>query len=132
AGRVLAADGLGGLLLPRASPGQVRVAPASRVGAGVVVADPSGDYEPHTISMACGAGGYVGLVRLEDGRLNLAAAFDPGFLRACGRPGAAAARVLAEVGWPSPPDLADLPWRGTPPLTRWAVRPAAPRLLALG
>jgi menaquinone-9 beta-reductase len=40
--------------------------------------------------------------------------------------------VLAEVGWPTIPDLAEHHWRGTPSLTRWAVRPAAPRLLALG
>jgi flavin-dependent dehydrogenase len=129
---VLAADGLGGQLLPRTAAQQTRVAVGSRVGAGVIVSDTSGDYEPHTIYMACGTSGYVGLVRLEDGRLNLAAAFDAGFLRACGRPGVAAARVLAEVGWPALSDLADQPWRGTPPLTRWATRPAAPRVLALG
>jgi flavin-dependent dehydrogenase len=129
---VLAADGLGGRLFAQAAPGQMRVAPRSRVGAGVIVADAADDYHPATIYMACGTGGYVGLVRLEDGRLNLAAAFDPRFLRSYGRPGAAAARVLAEVGWPAIPDLADLHWRGTPPLTRWAARPAAPRLLALG
>ena len=34
----------------------------SRIGAGVVVDDAPG-YGPHTIHMACGRAGYVGLVR---------------------------------------------------------------------
>lgn len=129
---VLAADGLGGQLLARSAPGAVRIKTGSRIGAGVVVADNSPEYEPCQIYMACGTSGYVGLVRLEDGRLNVAAAFDAGFLRSCGRPGIAAARVLAEVGLPMIRDLAHLHWHGTPPLTRTVLCPAAERLLALG
>jgi 2-polyprenyl-6-methoxyphenol hydroxylase-like FAD-dependent oxidoreductase len=82
--------------------------------------------------MACAPGGYVGLVRLEDGRLDVAAAFDPAAVRAAGGPGGAAARVLAAAGWPAPEGLGALPWRGTPALTRRAPRPAAERLFALG
>jgi 2-polyprenyl-6-methoxyphenol hydroxylase-like FAD-dependent oxidoreductase len=82
--------------------------------------------------MAYGTGGYVGLVRLEDGRLNVAAAFDTDVMKRAGGPGQAAAGILAEVGWPVPDHLADLPWRGTPPLTRQSPRPAAERVMALG
>ncbi len=82
--------------------------------------------------MACGRRGYLGLVRLEDGRLNLAAALDPCWMRVCGGPGPAAARLLAEVGWPPVPNLAEQNWRGTPALTRQARRRAAERLFLIG
>ena len=129
---VVAADGLGSRTLTRDVPGSVRVKSGSRIGSGVTIADATSDYESHQIYMANGSGGYVGLVRLEDGQLNLAAAFDTRFVQDCGGTGAAAARVLAEVGWPTPADLADQPWRGTAPLTHAIFRPASDRLLVVG
>jgi flavin-dependent dehydrogenase len=124
---VVAADGLSGTLA-----GATRIRAASRVGAGAAVDDAPDGYEPGRVYMACHAGAYVGLVRLEDGRLNVAAAFDPGFLREWGRPAAGAARVLQQAGWPAIPALADAAWRGTVPLTRTARRPAGYRLFAVG
>ncbi len=129
---VIAADGLGSRILSRDVPDAVQVKQGTRVGAGVIIQDQSTDYEPHVIHIAYGLGGYVGLVRLEDGRLNLAAAFDLGFVQASGGTGAAAARILAEVGWPALLNLAERPWHGTPPLTRNVRRPAADRLIAIG
>jgi len=82
--------------------------------------------------MACGTGGYVGLVRLEDGRLNIAAAFDPSALKAAGHAGRLAARILNEACLPPLPDLADLHWKGTPSLTRRASSMAGERLFILG
>jgi flavin-dependent dehydrogenase len=82
--------------------------------------------------MACGTGGYLGLVRREDGRLNLAAAFDLSEIRQAGGPGQAAARILDEVDWPPIPDLAELAWRGTPALTRRSGRLTGNRILILG
>ena len=62
-------------------------------------------YGPHTIYMAIGRGGYVGLVRVEDDRLDVAAAFDPAFVKSSGGLGPAAESILREVGWPAPPGL---------------------------
>jgi flavin-dependent dehydrogenase len=126
---VLAADGLGGRLGSRTD---LKSVPQSRIGAGVV-ADAAPDfYAPGTIYMACGTGGYVGLVRLEDRRLDIAAAFDPVLLKRVGGPGRAASGILATLDWPAIPNLAELPWRGTPGLTRRAPRIAAERLFVLG
>jgi len=98
-----------------------------------VLADAAPDfYQNGAIYMAYGRSGYAGLVRQEDGRLNIAAAFNVRQLRSAHNPGAAAAELLREVGWPAVPNLADLPWRGTPPLTRRAVKPASERVLAIG
>lgn len=128
---VVAADGLNGHLTVTEG-NRTAVDRTSRIGAGVVTQDAPAFYQPGTIFMAVGRGGYVGLVRLEDDRLDVAAAFDASFVRAAGGPGPAAAGVLREAGYPAIPDLAALPWRGTPPLTRQSIRVAGPRWFAIG
>ncbi len=128
---VLAADGLGGSFLARAG----AAAPAeagARIGAGATTAEAPDFYRPGVVYMACGAGGYTGLVRLEDGRLDVAAAFDAAWLRAAGGPGRAAAQMVREAGWPAAGRLEELPWRGTPALTRRPRRVAAERLFVVG
>lgn len=129
---VLGATGLA------ASPGgaETELAPIigrnSRIGAGAIAELGGAGYRPGTIDMACGRGGYVGLVRLEDGRLNLAAAFDRAYVRRAGGLGAAAERILNEAGLPPIDGIARLNWRGTPPLTRRPRSIASHRFLALG
>ena len=129
---VLAADGLGGTLLARAgenaAPPQLR----ARIGAGVVSTNAPAFYDPGTLYMTCGDGGYLGLVRLEDGRLDLAAAFDADWLRRVGGPGASAIHLLKDAAWPIPSDLPTVHWRGTLALTRQARRVAAERVFVLG
>jgi flavin-dependent dehydrogenase len=129
---VLAADGLGARRPPDVAAIRAPAQSGSRVGAGVIAEAAPAFYHAGTIFMACGTGGYVGLVRLEAGRLDIAAALDPGMVRKAGGPGRVAARVLNEVGWPPVPRMEDLGWRGTPLLTRQALRPAAERVLLLG
>ena len=133
---VLAADGLAGTFSThhlgsmRSTNSMPIVARKSRVGAAVIVEGGPAFYQPQTIYMACGSGGYVGLVRLEDGRLNIAAAFDGPALRAAGNPGKLAAMILRHAGLP--PVLDILSWKGTPRLTRRDRCLAAERLFVLG
>lgn len=114
-------------------PTRTDAAVGSRLGAGVVL--PAGAapfFAAGTIYMATGRGGYVGLVRLEDGRLDLAAAFDPAFVKAAGSLGAAATEVLKTTRWPVPDALADVDWKGTPALTRTPREVAGRRTFAVG
>jgi menaquinone-9 beta-reductase len=106
----------------------------SRIGAGVAVpADRvPAFFAPGTIFMATARGGYVGLVCVEDGRLDVAAAFDAAFMKGQGGPGPAAEAVLGAVGWPRVPGLAELPWKGTPALTRRAKQLGGARWFAVG
>jgi flavin-dependent dehydrogenase len=129
---VIAADGLGGRLLARGDPDAAPAAPGARVGAGVVVDGAPEFYRAGTVYMACGAGGYVGLVRLEDGRLDIAAALDVEQVRSGHGPAATVARLLGEAGWPAPPDLEGAGWKGTLPLTRQAKCLAAGRVFSVG
>jgi flavin-dependent dehydrogenase len=108
--------------------------PGSRIGAGVMLPWDDADefYTPGTIYMATGKHGYVGLVRVEGERLDLAAAFDPSFVKAQGGLGAATLAILSQVGWPVPAKLAEFPWKGTPALTRRTVPVASHRLFMVG
>ena len=124
---VVVADGLNG----RARAEAPTVRPGSRIGAGAILNDPPDDYEPGTIHMASGRGGYVGLVRLEDGRLDVAAAFDATFVQLHGLAGAAMS-ISESSGLPPLPGLLDADWKGTPALTRGPVRVAGPRWFAIG
>ena len=129
---VLAADGLSGRFLEHERDFGVSVTHDSRVGVGTIVNESPSFYRSGTIFMVCEAGGYVGLVRLEDGRLNVAAALDPSFVRNSGGPGRAVAIVLERVGLPPLDNLVALPWLGTPPLSRRRLQLAAHRLFVLG
>jgi flavin-dependent dehydrogenase len=130
---VLAADGLASQLLRGHDNGRAPVEHGSWIGAGVVAdAAPHLFFQPRAVFMACGHGGYVGLVRLEDGRLNIAAAFDPAAVRRSHHPGRVASGILEDAGFPVVPGLCDLPWRGTPPLTRRVSAPAMHRLFLIG
>jgi 2-polyprenyl-6-methoxyphenol hydroxylase-like FAD-dependent oxidoreductase len=129
---VVVADGLGAASCAGANDLRTVVQAGSRLGAGAATADFPSCYEPGTLFMACGTGGYLGLVRIEDGRLNMAGAFDASAVRSHGGVGPLAAAVLAEGGLPAVPGLDELAWRGTLPLTRRVVRPAAERLLLAG
>jgi len=137
---VLVAAGLAHRCL-REEPGvSTRLQPGSRIGAGCLLPAPShgatdpanaayGDYRLH---MAVGRHGYVGLVRLEDGALNVAAAFDGAALAAAGGPAAAADQVLDEAGFEPLPALATAAWQLTPALTRTSRPLAGDRYLLLG
>lgn len=99
---------------------KVNVSRQGRFGAAAIIEDCSPFYEPGVIFMACSSEGYAGLVRLEDGRLNIAAALN------AGTSGAAAegflsekvSRVLQSSGFPVPEQFANAVWSGTPALTR--------------
>jgi flavin-dependent dehydrogenase len=134
AGVVVAADGLGGRLLARGDGDPSPAEAASRVGAGTTLAAGTAPhfYRAGAVYMACGAGGYAGVVRLEDGRLDVAAALDAAEVRAGRGPGPVVARLLAEAGWPVPPGLAGASWKGTPALTRRARHLATERVFAVG
>lgn len=132
---VLVAAGLAHRCLEQVVGSSVRVRPGSRLGAGCMLpgtGSAASAYPAGCIHMAVGRRGYVGLVRLEDGRLDLAAAFDPGLLAEAGGPAAAAAVVLQQAGFALPTDLAAARWQCTPPLSRQATPLAGERFLVLG
>lgn len=149
---VVDASGLGGL--PPVGDGVLgrveEVAPDARVGVGAVFAGrgtnrtsspapssgasrPVGDAGPAegVLRMVVGRGGYVGMVTVEGGRLNVAAALDRPFLAEHG-PGGAVRRILAEVRCTLPDNDPELGWKGTPALTRRPASTARTRVFRVG
>lgn len=129
---VLAADGLAGRLVAGETDGEFQAVPDSRLGAGAILEGGGAAYELGAIYMGCAAHGYVGLVRLEDGRLNVGAALDPDFVKQAGGLAQAVAMTLRESQLPEAEGLTAGLWKGTPPLTRHLRTPAGERWFALG
>ena len=129
---VVAADGLTHGSLSRLQEFNTVVVTASRLGAGTVVDEASSLFEPGCIYMSSGRGGYVGLVRLEDGRLNVAAALDASAVDNCGSLAATACRIIESAGFPAVESLGDAEWSGTPALTRMTRPLASQRVFLIG
>ena len=127
----IAADGIGGTSLNGRRDLDASVARGSKVGVGAVT-ELSMPFLPGTIYMAYGGGGYVGAVRLENGDTDMAAAFDPEFLRESGTPAAAVARTLLEARWQMPGELQQIAWKGTVALTRKRKKLSSRRLFVIG
>lgn len=129
---VIAADGLGGTLLKSHRELAIDIAQGAPIGAGTVFDQAPDFYAPATVYMACSRDVYVGAVRLEDGRLDVAAALQPARLRRSAGLGGLVEQVLTECRFPCPAELAKASWRGTPPLTRFRRRLVDNRLFVLG
>jgi flavin-dependent dehydrogenase len=129
---VIAADGLGGHLTRGESAVRALVHSDSRVGAAAIVEQPGRCWAPGVIYMACGRAGYLGLVRLENGCLNAAAAVTPRAVIMAGGLAPLSQTILREAGLDPVPALATTPWHGTPLLTRHLGRPWAERLFVVG
>lgn len=124
--RVLVATGLGDQvrLTGEAPPSRSRtVAPGSRIGIGGVLPATAATLPPGELLMAVAATGYCGIVRLEDGRIDVAAAVDRHELAAM-PPAAVVRRIVREACGSG--DVAALDGlesvviRATPALTRSA------------
>lgn len=129
---VLAAGGLGEGFAQDGGGVKTRDIRRQRIGVGTVLDEAPPWVQDGTIAMVCGAGGYVGLVQVEGGQLNVAAALDPAFVRSAKGPGPAAAKLIACAGLPQVHGLEEGLWRGTPGLTQQSSYLAQERLFVIG
>ena len=113
---VVAADGLGGRYTASLAGCIPETRPAAYMGLSTELEDGSA-YAAGTIHMASHGKAYVGLVRLENNHLHLAAAAHPDLIRQAGSPSSVLRTVLQGVGWPVPSDLNAGVFHGTPHLT---------------
>jgi 2-polyprenyl-6-methoxyphenol hydroxylase-like FAD-dependent oxidoreductase len=118
-GAVIDAAGLRGARPARDDDSAPRA--GAHVGFGATFASDAIDLPMGELVMAAARGGYVGLVRLPDGRLNAAAAASASMARAHGGPAGAARAIAADAGL-DPDLLPERGWTGAPSLTR--ARPA--------
>lgn len=128
---VIAADGLGGSSLRDVAEMRWRVARRSRIGAGASLASPPLALGEGEILMLWDRAGYIGFVRLPDGAVNAAAAWDPAAVRRCGGLAALAALVVEQAGG-DPACVTGARWWGTPTLTRVRAAVEQSAIIATG
>ena len=130
---IIVADGLGGNSTQEFPELAWTVRKDSYIGIGAISAAAPSYYRDGTIYMNYGKGGYLGLVRLEDGSTDIAAALSPHYLQANnGDVSKSAARLMNECGVPLPADLDSIPWKGTVSLTRKRKQVASHRIFVIG
>lgn len=129
---VVVATGLESTILTDLTEWKTHVSPSSRLGAGCTLQDETAGYSAGTIWMAVGAAGYVGLVRVEDDRVNIAAALDRDELRRAGSPAATIRDLLKSACFQVPERLFEAEWQGTLPLTRQTTPVASRRVFLIG
>ena len=128
---VIVCDGLGGTSLTGRSGFGWEIHARSRMGLGTTLAAGATSLEPGRLVMRCGDAGYLGVVRLSDGRLDVAAAIDAGAMREQRGAGMVMAAHFADADLP-PGALTRARWRGTPLLTRRRCRIAGRRTMVVG
>jgi flavin-dependent dehydrogenase len=131
---VIAADGLMSPLLANAGISS-QVGGSSRrrlIGVGATFSASTVGFQVGVVHMALAEDGYVGLVRVEDGSLNVAAALAPDALKGGRSAPGVVDSILGGAGWPSLPDTPLRGWKGTPELTRTPLRLGAERIFAVG
>lgn len=127
----IVADGIAGTALDDREEFSWRVSSRSRMGFGAVVPEGSVECPDDGIGMHVARGGYIGVVRLPGGSIDVAAAVTPARLREDRDPASCAIAMLG-AAVRSEDALRSARWRGTPLLTRRRRRIAAPGLLVAG
>jgi flavin-dependent dehydrogenase len=129
---VLIAAGLSHRAIDNEAEISTSIQPHSRIGAGCVLPGEAAELAPGVLQMAVGQGGYVGLVRVESGEINLACAFDRPMLGSVGGAALLCQKILAEAGFATLPGLKESAWQLTAALSRRTIPLAGQRLLLLG
>lgn len=129
---VIAADGLQHSSLSHDAAFDSDVAADSLIGLGATIPQANYDLEPGLVRMMAGGGGYVGIVGLSGGRLNIAAAVEAARLRQADSPGKFVESLLRNAGAAIPESLGSCQWHGTGALTRQTRHVADSRLFLLG
>jgi flavin-dependent dehydrogenase len=128
---VICADGISRTSLRQFPQSASAVAAKSRIGIGAIVEGDAGSSSAERIVMIVSRHGYVGISRIDDFRLNVAAAIDPAILSQRS-PGEIVADTLAEAEVRRPATLHLANWRGTPPLTSRPNCVAFERVFVIG
>ena len=128
----LVSDGLLGSSLGDFPEGRAVVSTHSLIGVSTSLDEKTCFGEEGVITMACGQGGYVGIARREDNRLEIAAAIRPRFLKFAGTPGKCVEAILGEAGLKLPGGFSNVHWQGAPSFPRARKVLAGKRFFVLG
>lgn len=103
----------------------------ARVGVGTKAKSFPDEYRQGTVYMAAAAGGYVGLARVDDDSLNIAAALNPAALHSS-TPSAVCRQIVESCELPVDSNMLNGDWKGTVSLTRQPRNTASVRMFVIG
>lgn len=129
---LIAADGLGSPVSRKLTAAPPSVAPRAWIGAGATLETCPPTFRDDVLRMLSFPGGYLGLVALEDGRLNLAAALDPRRIHGSEGIGRFLYQAWRRFDLDPLPHLDRLHWQGTPPLSQHPPAVSGHRFFCLG
>lgn len=128
---VVAADGLAGGLARETNSCTRSFHPNSRIGVSAAMSHAPRTFTSGTIEMVIGRDGYIGILQVEDGHLEIAGALDPAVIKRWGL-----AETIQRIFRASPlPELEavdELLWKGTTPLSANTTPVASHRLFFVG
>lgn len=128
---VIAADGLAGGLARETNSCTRVVQPHSRIGVSAAMSFAPRSYKPGTIEMVIGHDGYIGILQVEDGHLEIAGALDPAAIKRWGI-AESIQRIFRASPLPELEAVDELQWKGTPPLSAHTTPVASHRLFFVG
>ncbi|MBM81571.1 MAG: hypothetical protein CMJ78_13410 [Planctomycetaceae bacterium] len=128
---VFSATGLSKQFVEKLGDFRCSIARGARLGIGAMIDREELSLSPNTIHMAVSKHGYVGIVQLQDGKWNLAAAVDRRLLMENTTPASAVDNILTQSGIAGV-NLANVQFKGTVDLTRQVTPLAANRVVLLG
>jgi flavin-dependent dehydrogenase len=129
---VLAADGITGTFLAAEPWAKWHIDPNAWIGAAAAVPATDFPLPPNEIHMHVGNSGYVGLVRINEAQMHVAAALDPIACKSAGGPGPTTQRILDSTHSNHFSNWESLRFRGTGSLTRRRTQLGGHRVLAIG
>ena len=133
AGSVLAADGIAGTFLNTEPWSDWQIDPQAWIGVATTCPADLLPIPRGEIHMHVGNAGYVGLVRINETHMHLAAALDPAACKTAGGPAILVENILRDSLGPEFTPSSPFPkFRGTGPLTRKRIRLGGHRVLAIG
>jgi menaquinone-9 beta-reductase len=103
-----------------------------KIGVGAAFGEVPSGYQAGVIHMAVGEEGYVGLVRTEDGHLNVGAAVRASAVGRERSPAEVVARILRQASFPALEGEPLEGWRGTPGLSYHPLKLGGERVFAVG
>jgi len=129
---VVVGDGLSGTALKGEKAFAPQVAPSSRIGIGTLIACRPKSMRPGEIDMYCGEKGYLGMVFVENGMVDTAAAIDRRAITATSDATLVVADIMRACRATVPPEFLEAQWRGTGALTQRRRQVAGDRVFLVG
>ncbi len=111
---LVVADGLGGRLLDGVLGRRIHRR-GGAIGVGALLADDASAIDEGNVELAIGPEGYLGVARIENGKIDIAAAIDPASVSRHAGVAAAIKSIAARNGMKLA-GLTDATWKGTPTL----------------